>query len=278
MKPTQPARRHFTSLLRLFTLATASAMLSAHGALIAYYDFEDDTLDSSGNGRNGTNNGVTFSSDVSSTLSHSTKSGSFDGNDSHVDLGYLGLFNLAQSGGLTVSFWVKGPAIVSGGSWLVAEGNDTNGNTVYVVGTNAAAAGGVAHFLRNNAGTGGAKTGNNKDAFDNSWRHVAFTDSAGTITVYVDGVLDTANFNYTPTGTYTFQNTSIGAWMRGAVSGPTINNDFIGLIDDVAIYDEVLGSSQIAALAAGANPIPEPAAALLFALGGLGMMQRRRRA
>jgi hypothetical protein len=224
--------------------------------LIAYYDFEDDTLDSSGNGNNGTNNGVTFSADVPGTLSHSTKSGGFDGNDSHVDLGYLGLFNKAQSGGLTISFWAKGPAISTGGTWLVAEGNDTDGDTVYVVGTNALAAGGVAHFLRNNAGTGGARTGNNKDAFDNSWRHVAFTDSAGTVSVYVDGVLDTGSFNYTPTGTYTFQNTSIGAWMRGAVGGPTINNDFIGLIDDVAIYSRVLTGPEIVALSGGASPLP----------------------
>ena len=51
--------------------------LPSHAALIAYYDFEDDTQDSSGNNNHGTNNGVTFSTTVAGALSHSTRSGSF---------------------------------------------------------------------------------------------------------------------------------------------------------------------------------------------------------
>lgn len=62
----------------------------SQAALIAYYDFENDTLDSSGNGNHGTNNGVTFSTTVAGALNHSTRSGSFEGGTrgDHVDLGW----------------------------------------------------------------------------------------------------------------------------------------------------------------------------------------------
>jgi hypothetical protein len=251
--------------------------LPAQAALIAYYDFENDTMDSSANENHGTNNGVTFSTTVASALTHSTRSGSFEGGTSgdHVDLGYLNLFGIAQSTGLTMSFWVR-PNVASQGAWIIAEGNDTDPDTAYVWGSRTQADGKMSQFIRNNAGTF-STSASSQDAFVvGEWHHVLITDNAGTVTVYIDGVQDSNNLSYSKSGTYTFQNSSIGAWLRGAAGGtPTINNQFNGLIDDVAIYNEILGSSQITALAGGTNPIPEPSGPLLLALGGLGLALRR---
>lgn len=261
-------------------LATLGALwaLPAQAALIAYYDFENDTQDSSGNNNHGTNNGVTFSTTVAGALAHSTRSGSFDGGTSgdHVDLGYLGLFNIAQSTGLTMSFWVRAD-VASQPAWIIAEGNDTNGNPAYVWGARTQADGKMSQFTRNNTGTFSTSASSQNAFVVGEWHHVLITDNAGTVTVYIDGVQDSNNLSYSKSGTYTFQNSSIGAWLRGAAGGPTVNNQFDGLIDDVAIYNEILGSSRIAALAGGANPIPEPSAALLASLAALGFAGRRNR-
>jgi hypothetical protein len=251
--------------------------LPSHAALIAYYTFENNTLDSSGNGNHGTNNGVSFSTTVSTALSHSTRSGSFETGGDHVDLGYLNLFGIAQSTGLTMSLWVR-PNVASQAGWIIGEGNDTDPDTAYVWGARTQADGKMNNFIRNNAGTFSTFASSQNAFVVGEWHHVLVTDNAGTVTVYIDGLLDSNNLSYTKSGTYTFQNTSIGAWLRGATGGtPTINNQFNGLIDDVAIYNEILGSPQIAALAGGANPIPEPSASLLMALGGLGLAFRRAR-
>jgi hypothetical protein len=236
--------------------ATVGVIAAPSAALIAYYPFEDNTLDSSGNGNHGTNNGVTFSTTVAGALSHSTKSGSFEGGISgdHVDLGYLNLFNTAQSTGLAMSFWVR-PNVASQGAWIVAEGNDTNPNPAYVWGARTQADGKMNNLIRNNTGgTSGTSTfASNQDSFVvGEWHHVVVTDNAGSVTVYIDGVQDTSSLSYTKTGTYTFQNSSLGAWLRGATGGtPTVNNQFNGLIDDVALFSGVLSAGQVSSLTLG---------------------------
>jgi hypothetical protein len=270
-----------TTKARAMGLAALAGLLAvpSNGALIAYYDFENDTQDSSGNNNHGTNNGVTFSTTVASSLTHSTRSGSFEGGTSgdHVDLGYLNLFGIAQSTGLTISLWVR-PNVESQGAWVIAEGNDTDPDTAYVMGARTQAVGKFSNFVRNNGGTFVTNASSQNAFVVGEWHHVLITDNAGTVTVYIDGVQDPNNLSYAKTGTYTFQNSSIGAWLRGAAGGnPTINNQFDGLIDDVAIYNEILGASRIAALAGGANPIPEPSAALLSTLAALGFAGRRSR-
>jgi hypothetical protein len=220
--------------------------------LIAYYDFEDDTQDASGKGNHGTNMGVTFSAIVPTPLGHSTKSGSFETGGDHVDLGYLDLFNTAQSSGLTMSFWVR-PNVASQGAWIIAEGNDTDSDPAYVWGARTQADGKISNFLRNNGGTFvvGASS---QDAFIlETWRHVLATDHAGTVTVYIDGVQDSSNQSYSKSGTYTFQSSSIGAWLRGAAGGPTVNNLFNGLVDDVALFSGILSAQQASRLASGTD-------------------------
>jgi hypothetical protein len=280
MPPGRASRSSNAGKARAVILSAIGALLAlpCHAALIAYYDFENDTLDSSGNNNHGANNGVTFSSAVAGALAHSTRSGSFEGGTSgdHVDLGSLGLFNIAQATGLTMSFWVR-PNVASQAAWIVAEGNDTDGDTAYVWGARTQADGKMSQFIRNNAGTFSTSASSQNAFLVGEWRHVLITDNAGTVTVFIDGVQDPNNLSYTKSGTYTFQNSSIGAWLRGAAGGPTINNQFNGLIDDVAIFDEILDSSRISALAGGANPIPEPSAALLATLAALGFAGRRSR-
>ena len=159
---------------------------------------------------------------------------------------------------MTISFWVK-PDVASQAAWVFAEGNDSNSNTAYVWGARTQAVGKLNNFIRNDNLSVSDTAASSGDAFIvGQWHHVLITDQAGTVSIYIDGSLDSNSgaLGYSPSGTFTLQNSSIGAWIRGASPSPTINNQFDGLIDDVAVYNRVLNNAEIAALAAGADPLP----------------------
>lgn len=79
--------------------------------------------------------------------------------------------------------------------------------------------------------------------FDDTWHHIAWVDDRGSARVYVDGNLDPANFNYTPSGTFTFNTVAIGTLIRAAIA-PTANW-FNGQIDDVAIWERALTQVEV---------------------------------
>jgi hypothetical protein len=78
--------------------------------------------------------------------------------------------------------------------------------------------------------------------FDDTWHHITWVDAGGTVKLYVDGVLDTANFNYTPAGAFTFNTTALGTLVRAAVA---MGNIFIGAIDDVAVWKRALTEAEV---------------------------------
>ncbi len=106
--------------------------------------------------------------------------------------------------------------------------------------------------------------GYNSNPFnDGQWHHVAITidgdDMTGNYDLYVDGIWAGKE---TVEAYYTFH----WAWITiGAAGG---DDQFIGCIDDVRIYDHALSESEILAL------VPEPCIFFLLALGGLLIRKR----
>ncbi|MBL7186489.1 MAG: prolyl oligopeptidase family serine peptidase [Phycisphaerae bacterium] len=237
----------------VFVIPVVMALTGAAQAkLIAYYDFEGDTQDAKQIARlatnHGTNHGVDFSNDVPSRISgHSTNSGHFNGVDAWVDLGDLGIYDKAHSGGASFSLWIKA---ASHSGWIIAEGSDTSPQTAYVFGAHSGlSTTGVAGFIRDASGAKVADT-SAATVLDSQWHHMAWTDQGGVTTMYIDGVLDATDFNYS-LDSLTIDKTSLGAWWKAGIPLYFLN----GLMDDVAVWDHVLSQSEVDQLANGIPPV-----------------------
>lgn len=141
----------------------------------------------------------------------------------------------------TITMWVKGPAQTA--RYLFTEGSTTSNNPLLILQTGQAAANNAKFdvIIRTD---GGAALVNHvvssNVVFDNNWHHIAWVDNAGQARLYIDGELDPANFSYTPSGTFTFNTTALGALIRASVSG-----HFNGLIDDVAVWERALSQEEV---------------------------------
>jgi YD repeat-containing protein len=90
--------------------------------------------------------------------------------------------------------------------------------------------------------------------FDNNWHHIAWVDNFGSVKLYVDGNLDAANFNYTPSGTMTVNTAAIGTLVRTTVAGT--GNTFNGLIDDVSVWERALSQAEVNQMRTNGIPTP----------------------
>lgn len=101
------------------------------------------------------------------------------------------------------------------------------------------------------------------------WHHIALTylASSGLFTAYLDGA---------EAGSMTKDGT-LDASTHFVIGGHRDNTgrNFHGMIDDVAVFDEVISTNYIGNLASG-NPVPEPATLMLMGLGGLSLLRKRR--
>lgn len=137
----------------------------------------------------------------------------------------------------------------------------------------------VSYGLRDLSGTDSGQvytntsTGTNSVGFaangNQMWHHIAITydASTGVTEAYLDGA-----FAGTFTQDGTLDPTSflvIGGHRNGT------SRNFHGMIDDVAVFDEVISTDYIGNLAGG-NPVPEPATLMLLGLGGLSLLRKRR--
>ena len=112
------------------------------------------------------------------------------------------------------------------------------------------------------------------DIDDGAWHHLVYTgDNVVGGAMWIDGskiATDPSPFNGTQTVNDVFE---IGGSSR-------FSEDVDGLIDDVAIWNEVISDADIASLFQGVSPdelaIPEPAS-VLMGLAGLGLVVMRRR-
>ena len=174
-----------------------------------------------------------------------TYSLNFDGADDYL----IGSPVTASAQQGTISAWIKTSA--SGSSQTILNTSDATVDNKWL---NLRVDGSTGHlrFVANNGGTNSITTGST-DINTGSWVHVAVTCNSSAYSLYVDGspeTLTNSNNDGTWFGDFSLTNLSIGRQIRSTISAVPFN----GNIDEVAVWDSALSSSQISTIYNSGTP------------------------
>ena len=233
--------RVFTGCLFVLFLSTA-----IRADLVSHFSFDGDLLDPV-SGNDGTFVGADAATFVEGYDGTADGAVSFDGVDDFVNVAQTAGLPLTDEPSFTVAMWVK--AASQNDKRVFSEGSDSDNSPLYNIGSdNTGNTGALDIFIRRDSGNGTAvghfKTA--RDAFDDSWHHIAVVDDDGAITLYIDGVRDGAGVSYTREP-LTTNNTTIGGILRGSSCCL-----LTGVIDEVRLYNHALTAEEVEGL------VPEP--------------------
>ena len=199
----------------------------ARAELVGYWDFDDNVIDQSGNGHDGTNLlNVAYSTNVPPAIGGG-KSLALGGS-TRVDIPADPALN---SDVFTLAYWFNQDGVSQNGQYerVTSRGGDTFETAINSSGR-----------LRYYPGAGGWQdTGYDLPA--TGWRHVALASNGTEMRVYVDGA---------PTSTGAFPGSPAGILRIGGRANVWTEGSE-GKIDDVALWDHPLSSLALEALAAG---------------------------
>jgi hypothetical protein len=206
--------------------------------LIAYYSFDGDTLDHSGNDNNGTNHGATFVNGVSDQAL------SFDGTNDYVELTSSSWANHVNS---TIMAWIRmSETFASHGDALSIywEGSMSSSTPYYYLHVYENDA--IRVSMRGNSGTIRYVEGSTNIS-DGKWHHVSVVRTGEDIRIYIDGVEESSYLtnNGGPINPGTFDIYTFGTRMRSIE--PSGTAFFNGSIDEVEIYNRALNESEVRA-------------------------------
>jgi hypothetical protein len=277
--------KKLTTILTIsaMSLAGANAAVTA-GNLVAFYDFNGNTNDGSGNGATGTlTDGAVISADGTG---YSGGAG-----DSALDLGSsqngsdamqprsvstVDLTSSTANNSIAVSFWQFDLGNGAGGNAATSAFGILDGNTGRGVSAHTPWSDGNLYFDHNGCcGQPGQRlVAGVGTTLLNSWHHIVLQVDNGNKQIWVDGAM----IGEHPTGADALP-TFTGVVNVGAQYNDI--NSFGGRIDEFAIWNVALEESEIQALAGGATTqsiiaIPEPSSSLLVLLSSLLVARRRR--
>ena len=250
-------------------VASVATTQQARADVIGYWPFEDDAAgtvvaDLSGNGNDGeASDNFAFSPD--GKIGQAGDFGDFN-NQAFVSIAAAadGAFNsIVETQQATIAFWMNRQDHPSDSQWtFIFDGGNDSGDAVAgrQLASHAGWGGGNGTLYFDTGGCCGGTQRINKEmtlengdtpAVDGEWHHLAYVRDVDNTFVYIDGEL----FHSSAEGAISspvaeMVNATIGA---NAVGG----NSQAGLLDDFAIWDEVLSLDRIEALAAGAPAVGE---------------------
>ena len=266
--------------LAILAAGPAGAAVTA-GNLLAFYDFNGNANDGSGNGANATlAGGAVISADGAG---YSGIAG-----DTSLDLGASG--NAARADATVDFSSATGGNIMSVSFWQYDIGNGFGGNvSTTAFGAVSSSGGGARGFQAHTPwsdGTlyfdhGGACCGGGNrlttslgTSLLDDWAHIVLQVADGNKQIWINGTLaseQAAGAVAIPSFT--------GQLMIGAQPDIT-GNGLGGRIDEFAVWNAALSPEDISALAGGASTqsilVPETSSGIFMLLGGLAMLRRRR--
>ncbi len=213
--------------------------------LVAFYPFNGNANDESGNGNNGTVYGATLAAD---RFGNPNSSYSFDGIDDYINIGSDASLNRANTD-FSINVWCN---INTLGSWfgtILTNRNPNYQGSLFGTHLNGL---GLTSGDPNNAYT------NNLTLNTANWYNicVTHTDSLDLTNFYIDGVLVYSTNSFgdfsAPSGTSIFH--SIGAETQGNVNG-LLAYPFDGEIDDMSLFNRVLSDNEIQEIYNSSTPL-----------------------
>ena len=219
---------------------TTPAYLPTNG-LVGYWPFNGNANDESGNGNHGTVNGATLTADRNGNANSAY---SFDGVANHVNIPFN---NLWRGNEVSISAWIKKGESFNNQRIVIGQ---SNGRPQLVCNSDFTPGFDNAAFQFKNNSNGFTHAAGNLNILNGDWVNLIGVYSSSNIWIYVNGVLDNMishddifdNCNQTPMQVGAF-NTS-----GGCGDGFGISQAFLGLIDDIAIFNRALTQEEITAL------------------------------
>lgn len=203
--------------------------------LVAWYQYEQDTIDSSGMGNNGTaKSGFTYSS----SAIDGAHSGQFNGTGARVVVADNSSLDITEN--LTLATWVNVNSYANNPNLIAKSFN--NGYRLRVTSS------GVLELLLGTGGTPQQIYSTNLHVTTGVWTHVAatvsFNGTTATVVFYLNGMGET----HTVTNYSAIQST-VGPLVLGIRSDADSTNEALnGLMDETAIYKRALSSAEIVQL------------------------------
>jgi len=244
------------AILSFLVLPAQTVFADLEDGLVAYYPFNGNANDASGNGNHGVVHGATLTQDKDGNADSAYAFGGSDyieaPDDSSLDL----------SDAMTMAAWVKidgsWPGKLDGGR-IICKRHDVvgYGYTMVIKPGREVSTWTEYHDHCDTAQALGLE----------EWTHVATTYSTATqqIVMYINGdevASESATRTMSPSG-YPLR---IGA------QSDTLANYFLGTIDEVRIYNRTLTADEISTL----YTIPEPCTISLLAVGGIALLRKRK--
>jgi len=220
------------------------AFADLNQGLVAYYPFNGNANDESGNGNNGAVSGATLTDDKNG---NSNSAYSFDGVDDYIQVPHNDSFNINPTTGFTVALWFKASATQSGNLWDLIDKSHGDPDYWYegwVIQGGYMVAPYAVGFGSGN-GSGYDMPGTPYAVNADQWHHLAATFLGTDMMLYLDGALSSAISASSPVA-------SAGDLFIG--KHYALGRYFHGIIDEVRIYNRALSASEIQELF---NP-PQP--------------------
>ena len=222
------------SLVMIFSFS-GPAVAGLNDGLVAYYPFNGNANDESGNGNNGTVYGATLTDD---RFGNTGSAYDFDGIDDYVDIKK----QLLSNADFTVGFWLKSTGSQNALSVPISQGHGGNsGKTLrgFAFQYNYPSPESLSFIW----GDDSAWRSLNFDYFletDSSWHFLIVTKDGNTLNIFKNGNLKGTDSSYPLVfGTYNF---NIG---RDTENAGYNHRAFTGVIDDIRIYDRALSEAEI---------------------------------
>lgn len=179
-------------------------------------------------------NGVSVGDTTTVTQGQVCRAGTFDGNDDYIEVNGIDTY---LSSTASLSFWIKTSQSGNNTAWQAPGiiGVEQNGGANDIFWGFLDASGNI-RIQKGNGSSASSTTAVN----DDTWHHVVLTwDSvSGEVQTFVDGNLEgSANSSGSDVST-TFSSI-------GRIDNSYSNNNFIGQLDELLIYDSVLSTSEV---------------------------------